>query len=59
MDSFLVDHSGLLEVRIGSVKMKPLILGHRGVMGIVPENTVASFKKAVKVGTDGEMAGLY
>jgi len=31
----------------------PLVIGHRGVMGIVPENSVSGFKKAVELGIDG------
>lgn len=32
---------------------RPLILGHRGAMGVAPENTSISFKKALKQGADG------
>ena len=31
----------------------PLIFGHRGTMGIVPENTLSGFKKAIELGIDG------
>ncbi len=31
----------------------PLILGHRGVPGLAPENTLAGFLKAVQMGSDG------
>jgi len=33
--------------------VKPLIVGHRGAMGTAPENTAASFKKAIDEGADG------
>lgn len=32
---------------------RPLILAHRGARKIAPENTLAAFKKAVKLGFDG------
>ena len=31
----------------------PLILGHRGVPVVAPENTLAGFRKAVEIGSDG------
>ncbi|MEJ6951544.1 glycerophosphodiester phosphodiesterase [Natronospora cellulosivora (SeqCode)] len=31
----------------------PLIIGHRGAMGTVAENTASSFKKALETGADG------
>jgi len=31
----------------------PLIIGHRGVKGIAPENSLSGFKKAVELGIDG------
>jgi len=31
----------------------PLIIGHRGAKGIVPENSLSGFKKAVELGIDG------
>ena len=31
---------------------RPLIMGHRGAMGHAPENTVASFEKAIALGCD-------
>ena len=31
----------------------PLIIGHRGVKGIAPENSISGFKKAVELGIDG------
>lgn len=31
----------------------PLILGHRGVPAVAPENTLAGFRKAVELGADG------
>lgn len=33
--------------------MKPYIIGHRGAMGSAPENTAASFKKALQNEADG------
>ena len=32
---------------------KPLIIAHRGAMGTAPENTAASFEKAIAEGADG------
>lgn len=31
----------------------PLIIGHRGVKGIAPENSLSGFKKAIELGIDG------
>jgi glycerophosphoryl diester phosphodiesterase len=31
----------------------PLIIGHRGASAIAPENTMAAFRKAIEVGSDG------
>lgn len=31
---------------------RPKLLGHRGVMGLAPENTMASFRRAVELGCD-------
>ncbi len=31
----------------------PLIIGHRGVKGITPENSLSGFKKAIELGIDG------
>ena len=31
----------------------PLIIGHRGVSGVAPENTIAAFREALTVGADG------
>jgi len=31
----------------------PFVIGHRGMMGIVPENSLSGFKKAVELGIDG------
>src|SRR5215213_901611 len=31
---------------------RPLIVGHRGAMGYAPENTLASFERAVALGVD-------
>src|SRR5690625_6609337 len=36
-----------------SVKMKPLIIAHRGASGNAPENTLAAFQLAVEEGADG------
>lgn len=32
---------------------KPLIIGHRGAAAVAPENTILSFKRAMKDGADG------
>ena len=31
----------------------PLIIGHRGASAVTPENTMAAFREAIKVGADG------
>src|SRR4051812_20077718 len=31
----------------------PLIIGHRGVASLAPENTIVSFKRAIEDGADG------
>lgn len=32
---------------------KPLIIGHRGASSLVPENTIAAFRRAIEDGADG------
>ena len=32
--------------------MKPLVIGHRGASGYLPEQTLASYKKAIEMGAD-------
>ena len=32
--------------------MKPLVIGHRGASGYLPEHTLASYKKAIEMGAD-------
>jgi len=34
-------------------KIRPLRIGHRGACGLAPENTLASFRKALEIGVDG------
>jgi len=34
------------------VKNKPLIIAHRGASGLVPENTLVAFEKAIEIGVD-------
>ena len=33
--------------------MSPLIIGHRGASAVAPENTMAAFREAIAVGSDG------
>ena len=33
--------------------LRPLIIGHRGASALAPENTLASFKRAIESGADG------
>lgn len=41
-------------VNLGGVKLGfPMIIGHRGAPVMAPENTMASFKAAIKLGVDG------
>lgn len=34
------------------MKKKPLIIAHRGASGLVPENTLIAFEKAIEIGVD-------
>ncbi|MEN8136693.1 MAG: glycerophosphodiester phosphodiesterase, partial [Thermodesulfobacteriota bacterium] len=36
-----------------------LVIGHRGAMGYEPENTLASFRKALELGVDGIELDVY
>jgi len=36
-----------------SIAQSPLIIGHRGCRGIMPENTIPAFQKAIDLGADG------
>lgn len=38
---------------MGVVKLKPLVLGHRGASGYRPENTLEAFELAISQGADG------
>lgn len=40
-------------VWLGERSARPLVLGHRGVRGSVPENTLAAFEEAARQGADG------
>ncbi len=33
--------------------LRPLIIAHRGASALAPENTIAAFRKAIEVGSDG------
>ncbi|MBU2514329.1 glycerophosphodiester phosphodiesterase [bacterium] len=37
---------------VSNLRKKPLIIGHRGAAGILPENSLAGFKKACELGVD-------
>jgi glycerophosphoryl diester phosphodiesterase len=37
---------------ISTIKTPPLIVGHRGATGLMPENTLAGFKLACEIGVD-------
>ena len=34
-------------------KSFPLVIGHRGAMGYIAENTIPSIEKAIELGADG------
>ena len=37
----------------GTAGGKPLVVGHRGAAGLLPENTLAAFARACELGIDG------
>jgi glycerophosphoryl diester phosphodiesterase len=47
-----VKKSGNLTISSWAGKFPVLVVGHRGFSGVAPENTVASFKKAMEIGVD-------
>ena len=47
-----VKKSGNLVISSWAGKFPVLVVGHRGFSGVAPENTVASFKKAMEIGVD-------
>lgn len=36
----------------GMINMKPLVIGHRGASGYLPEHTLAAYQKAIDLGAD-------
>jgi glycerophosphoryl diester phosphodiesterase len=42
-----------LAEQLGVPSTRPLVLGHRGVRGAAPENTMAAFEEAARQGADG------
>lgn len=38
---------------MNQTQTKPLLFGHRGCRGLLPENTIEGFKKAIELGVDG------
>ena len=38
---------------------RPLIIGHRGASGLEPENTLASFRRALELGADGVECDIH
>ena len=47
-----VKKSGNLTISSWVGKFPVLVVGHRGFSGVAPENTIASFKKAMEIGVD-------
>jgi glycerophosphoryl diester phosphodiesterase len=48
----LMEKSGILTIAAWTGKFPVLVIGHRGFSAAAPENTQASFKKAMEVGAD-------
>jgi glycerophosphoryl diester phosphodiesterase len=48
----LMEKSGILTIAAWAGKFPVLVIGHRGFSAAAPENTQASFKKAMEVGAD-------
>lgn len=38
---------------------RPLVIGHRGASGLEPENTLASFRRAIELGADGAECDIH
>ncbi|MEH7484325.1 glycerophosphodiester phosphodiesterase family protein [Neobacillus drentensis] len=49
---FMVSYRMMTRLSLKDKQHSPLIIGHRGAAGYCPENTFASFKKAVDLGVD-------
>jgi glycerophosphoryl diester phosphodiesterase len=51
--AILIVFSFFTVMTVGQSLHKPLIFGHRGCRGILPENTLIAFQKAIELGADG------
>jgi glycerophosphoryl diester phosphodiesterase len=50
--SFMIFYRVLTKLTLKTKQLSPLKIGHRGAAGYCPENTIASFKKALELGAD-------
>lgn len=50
--ALLVACGGSSEAPLGAIDGKPLVIGHRGASGYLPEHTLEGYRKAIEMGAD-------